>query len=177
MLWPQGPFPLCILGCLGEMPSLPRGLPALQEGFWVASVICILPNISQAVPPWLFLALPAEWWVCPPLGSAGACSVSSLSRQFVLPPSTLLQRHAKTFHTISPSNGGYPKPICSESLGIALHPSPFLFPLPASTHQQIAILPPGTSPACCGILLPSVCDSYRGAKKQMNNHSKNQGQA
>ena len=98
-------------------------------------------------------------------------------RQFVPPLSALWWQHARTFHTILLGNGGCPQPICSESPGIALHPSPFLFPLPASAHQWIAILPPGTSPTCCGISLPSVCDSYRGAKKQMNDHSKNKGQA
>ena len=46
---------------------------------------CKPPGIALAVLPWEFLAPPAEWQVCPPLGSAEADSASGLSRQSILP--------------------------------------------------------------------------------------------
>ena len=70
---------------------------ALQEGIQVAYVACKPLDIFQAAPLYLFLALPAEWQVCPPLGSAEACSASGLGRQSALPLSALQWQHAEHF--------------------------------------------------------------------------------
>ena len=47
----------------------------------------------RGVPPCWSLAGPAEWQVCPPLGSAGAYATSNLSGWLILPPFALRRRH------------------------------------------------------------------------------------
>ena len=113
----------------------------------------------------------------PASGSAEACAAGGLGGRFALPLSTLPWQHARTFHAVSLGDEGCPQAICSGFPRIRLHPLPIPIHGLASALQQIAVLPPGTSPTCWGISLPSICDNYREAKKQINSHSKNQGQA
>ena len=75
----------------------------------------------------MFLAQPAERWVCPPLGSAEANFASGLSGQSILPLSVLQQLHAGTSHVVLPCNVGYLLSIGPGSRGRALHPLFFPF--------------------------------------------------
>ena len=77
--WLQEPFPPHILGGLGERTALFQVFPAPQEETLAVYAAYRLPNITLVAPLLSFPVPPAEWQVCPPQGSAEACSASSLS--------------------------------------------------------------------------------------------------
>ena len=135
--WLLVPLLPSTLGGLQGMTAPPQGALVLQEETWGVYATYKLPGRAPAVPPWMSLAPPAEWQVCPPLGSAEASSANGPSGQFIWPLSTLQWLHARTFHILSPCNMGCPLPISPGSLGRTLHPlfSPFL--KLTSAHQQL----------------------------------------
>ena len=133
--WLQMPIPPSTLsGLLGRTAPLQVVLVPQEETLEVCAV-CKPPGIVPVVLPWKFLAPPAEWWVCPPLGSAEANSAESLSGQSIPPLSTLWLLHAGTSHALLPHGEGCLLHIRLGSRGRALHPllAPFL--RLASTHQ------------------------------------------
>ena len=154
--------------------SLPIWL-ALPEEIQVACAVCKPLDISPAVPPYLFPAPPTKQRVHPPLCSAEACVASGLGRWFALPVSALQWQHARTFHAGSQGDEGCPQAICSEVPRTSPHPLPIPTHAQASALQWITALPSGTSPFCCGIWIPSICDNYREEEEQLKNHSKIQG--
>ena len=74
MLWLLVPLLPSALGGLQGMTAPPQGVLVLQEETQGVSATYKPPGIAPAVLPWMFLALPAEWQVCLPLGSAEAYS-------------------------------------------------------------------------------------------------------
>ena len=77
----------------------------------VASGVCKPHNIGTWTPPYWSEVLPARWQGHLPWGPALEGHVSSLSRSYVPPLSTLSLRHAGTFHAGWQGNGGCPLPI------------------------------------------------------------------
>ena len=80
MPWLQEPFPPHIFGGLGGRTALLQVLLTPQEQILAVYAAYKLPNITLVALPLLFLAPPAKWQICPPQGSAEACSAGSLGR-------------------------------------------------------------------------------------------------
>ena len=155
------------LGTAADTSSRAAGSPGRDPSSLVA---CKPPDKSRRVPHGWFLALPAQWQAHLPLVSAGAYAASGLGRWSILLPSALQRQHEGTFRVESPGSVGCLQPTGFELPETSLHPLPFWAPAQVSAPQQISTEPLYTFPVCCGLLLPSICDNYRGIKEQMSGH-------
>ena len=142
------------MGSPGQQPTPLVQLPVLPVEIQTTGGVYTPPGRSLIVLPCWFLALPAQWQVHPPLGSAGACAASSLGGQFILPLSTLLRWHGRTFHVVLLGSEGCPWPICPVSPKTDPHPLPSVIHVLVSTLQWISVWLPVTFPTCCGTSLP-----------------------
>ena len=68
------------LGGLKGMTAPLQGVLVLPEETWGVGATYKPPGRAIVLPPWKILAPPAEWWVCPPLGSAEAYFAGSPGR-------------------------------------------------------------------------------------------------
>ena len=163
------------MGNPGQQPTPLVQLPALPVEIQATCGVCTPQGRSLVVLLYWFPALPAQQWVCLPLGSAGACAANGLGRRFALPLSALLRQHGRTSHVVLPGSEGCPWPTYLAFPKTDPHPSPYLAHVPVSALQLISIWLPVTFPTSCSTLLPSTYDNYRGIKKQLNSYSDNRG--
>ena len=76
--WLQMPVSPSTLGGLQGRTAPLQVVLVPQEETLEVNAVCNPPGIAPIVLPWKFLAPPAEWQVCLPLGSAEANSAGSL---------------------------------------------------------------------------------------------------